>query len=91
MTESQKQMIFYVAGETLSLDRLPNGDEKARRLNVIARYAYALFHDLQSAGLQLRFSNIMLRNRGTTPNQVEFFVNTSALQDFCGLVTPHLS
>ncbi|MDY3557335.1 hypothetical protein R5W24_006523 [Gemmata sp. JC717] len=80
-------MFDFIEHETLDAKRrFANEESAVEQINVAAGYAFALHHDLTTAGKSLAFSETLLENRGVPPTDPEFFRHLHALEDFVAAV-----
>ncbi len=85
LTDLQSDLFHFIAIETLEMQHMhASGDPIADRLEVAARYAWALYMELRD-NYRISFSPDMLRNRVVSPEDPEFFRHIHALQDLVGI------
>lgn len=74
-----------LAGTALALkDKHARRENIAEELRALGGKAHGLYVQLQRDGHDIRFSKMMLQNRGVSPSDPEFFNSLHAIEDFMG-------
>ncbi len=83
LTNLQKQILLKIANGCFEirsdLGKTTLGDEHREKLYVLANYAFALYHDLKTSGVELEFSG-----RKVPPTDPKFFFDFPVLEDMAG-------